>query len=355
MSPQRRTGSNFIFPHLLPADWPDAAEHRAQHAVHRRSRRSPSRSMASSHSPLGAGPQTDLLAISLSATDVHRPSIWPGFARDPRPGAAASTAPSASFLDSLYQAARSRDGDAGVVGRPRRRADSRAGAGDVQPRPQRVDPSARLLPALRAGLRAAKLDTTAIDIDPDRVRRTVRPLRRRGVNADSVLDAVRQCDSRPARRRAASTASRRCLPIRLNDPIARRWSHQFPATAPIDLVVTLTPFSLWGAATSHRTARRTTTTRTCRSSSTAPACCRASTRSSCAPWISRRRSPARRREAHRADRRRAVDLGHQAVTPTFFASFSSDVMLRSVAGPPSAFSSVAPLILESAVLICESQ
>jgi predicted AlkP superfamily pyrophosphatase or phosphodiesterase len=30
------------------------------------------------------------------------------------------------------------------------------------------------------------------------------------------------------------------------DPIARRWTHQFPAAAPIELVVTLTPGSVWG-------------------------------------------------------------------------------------------------------------
>jgi hypothetical protein len=30
------------------------------------------------------------------------------------------------------------------------------------------------------------------------------------------------------------------------DPIARRWAHQFPATAPIELVVTLTPYSIFG-------------------------------------------------------------------------------------------------------------
>jgi predicted AlkP superfamily pyrophosphatase or phosphodiesterase len=32
----------------------------------------------------------------------------------------------------------------------------------------------------------------------------------------------------------------------LRDAIARRWSHQFPAAAPIELVVTLEPFSIWG-------------------------------------------------------------------------------------------------------------
>jgi predicted AlkP superfamily pyrophosphatase or phosphodiesterase len=32
----------------------------------------------------------------------------------------------------------------------------------------------------------------------------------------------------------------------LKDPIARRWSHQFPATTPVELVVTLTPFSTFG-------------------------------------------------------------------------------------------------------------
>jgi hypothetical protein len=37
-----------------------------------------------------------------------------------------------------------------------------------------------------------------------------------------------------------------------SDPIARRWSHQFPANAPIDLVVTLHPGSTWrGNIASH--------------------------------------------------------------------------------------------------------
>jgi arylsulfatase A-like enzyme len=32
----------------------------------------------------------------------------------------------------------------------------------------------------------------------------------------------------------------------LSDPIARRWAHQFPPTANVELVVTLTPLSTWG-------------------------------------------------------------------------------------------------------------
>jgi hypothetical protein len=32
----------------------------------------------------------------------------------------------------------------------------------------------------------------------------------------------------------------------LTDEIARRWAHQFPANVPIELVVTLTPYSTWG-------------------------------------------------------------------------------------------------------------
>ena len=38
----------------------------------------------------------------------------------------------------------------------------------------------------------------------------------------------------------------RMLADSASDPIARRWSHQFPATARIELVVTLAPGSTWG-------------------------------------------------------------------------------------------------------------
>jgi hypothetical protein len=35
----------------------------------------------------------------------------------------------------------------------------------------------------------------------------------------------------------------------LRDPVARRWAHQFPPIVPIELIVTLTPFSTFGGNT----------------------------------------------------------------------------------------------------------
>jgi hypothetical protein len=32
----------------------------------------------------------------------------------------------------------------------------------------------------------------------------------------------------------------------LSDPVARRWTHQFPANVPVELIVTLTPLSTFG-------------------------------------------------------------------------------------------------------------
>ena len=35
----------------------------------------------------------------------------------------------------------------------------------------------------------------------------------------------------------------------INDPIARRWSHQFPAQGNVELVITQTPYSIFGTIT----------------------------------------------------------------------------------------------------------
>ena len=71
------------------------------------------------------------------------------------------------------------------------------------------------------------------------------------VNADSVVKAfAEQVRQLPGVARVDNF--HQLLADTLTDPIARRWSHQFPAAAQIELVVTLTPFSLWrGNIASH--------------------------------------------------------------------------------------------------------
>jgi predicted AlkP superfamily pyrophosphatase or phosphodiesterase len=192
---------------------------------------------------LGAGPQTDLLAMSLSATDVIGHRYGPD-SREIHDDVLRLDRTVGVFLDSLY---RLRDSsrvvvvltsDHGVAPIPELAAN-----GGGAP-PERVD-LAPLVAALRAGLRVAKVDTMAIDLDQQIVFMDRAAFRAASVNADSALAAfAANLRREPGVRRVDEY--RVLIADSLKDPIARRWSHQFPVTAPIELVVTLTPFSTWG-------------------------------------------------------------------------------------------------------------
>lgn len=65
-----------------------------------------------------------------------------------------------------------------------------------------------------------------------------------GVSADSVLSAFAiAIRSVPGVGRV--DRFRPMLADTLTDPIARRWSHQFPSNSNVELVITLTPLSIW--------------------------------------------------------------------------------------------------------------
>jgi predicted AlkP superfamily pyrophosphatase or phosphodiesterase len=181
--PVEGNGSNFMFPHLLPADGMDAANALrgtpfiddlvlsfALDGV---------KSLA-----LGAGPRTDVLSISLSATDYIGHRYGPD-SREIHDQLLRLDRSLGVFLDSLYKlrdpasVTLALSGDHGAGSIPELK-------GDVTPTPTRVSLSP-LLPALRAGLRAAKLDTTAIDIDVQIVSADRAAFAKAGVNADSVL------------------------------------------------------------------------------------------------------------------------------------------------------------------------
>jgi len=192
---------------------------------------------------LGKGPQTDLLAVSLSATDVIGHRFGPD-SREIHDQVLRVDRTVGVLLDSLFKL---RDpatvtvvlaADHGVGTIPE------LAPATVQPRPQRVD-LRKLLGPVRAGMAAHKLDTLSIDIDQNLVFIDRDAFKRAKVNADSLLDdlaktlrntpGVARVDRYPA-----------ILADSLKDPIARRWAHQFPATAPIELIATLTPLSLFG-------------------------------------------------------------------------------------------------------------
>ena len=196
---------------------------------------------------LGKGPQTDLVSISLSATDFIGHRYGPD-SREIHDDVLRLDRMLGMFLDSLY---RMRDsahitialtGDHGAGTMPE------LAPASMQPRPTRVT----LLPvikAVRQQLRKAKVDTLAVDFDQQIIGVDRTAFERAHVNADSTLrglaTVIRQIPGV-----ARVDRFRDLLADSATDVIARRWSHQLPANSAAELVITLTPLSLWGTLTS---------------------------------------------------------------------------------------------------------
>ena len=240
--PEESDGEGFTFPHALPADGFDAAaviqgtpfidEVVVSFALD-----------GVSKLKLGTGPGTDLLSISLSATDVIGHRFGPD-SREMHDQVLRADRAVGTLLDSLYKlrdsttitVAFTSDHGAGTI--------PELAPANVQPRPQRV----RLRPALRsvrAGLAAAQVDTFAVDVEGNLVFMDRAALKAARINPDSVLDVLSKA------LRAVPGVARvdrfsRLLADTLRDPIARRWAHTFPAAAQIELIVTLTPLSTFG-------------------------------------------------------------------------------------------------------------
>ncbi|MEO6526883.1 MAG: alkaline phosphatase family protein [Gemmatimonadaceae bacterium] len=235
-------GSDFTFPHVLPGDGYDASSIvRATPFIDELTVAFALEGVAALR--LGAGPQTDLLAVSLSATDVIGHTYGPD-SREMHDEVLRVDRAIGQLLDSLY---RMRDSatvtvvltsDHGVGTIPELAPPS------VQPRPVRASLYGLLGP-IRMGMAAAKLDTFAIDLDQDLVLIDRDAFRKAHVNADSVLDVLAAALKRaPGVRRVDRFSA--LLADTLRDEVARKWSHQFPATAQIALIITLTPLSTWG-------------------------------------------------------------------------------------------------------------
>lgn len=191
---------------------------------------------------LGAGPHIDVLSISLSATDYIGHRYGPD-SREIHDQVVRVDRSLGAFLDSLYRLRDSSQitialtADHGVGTIP-----ELAPASQV-PKPVRVSLS-DLVGPLRAGLRAAKVDTMAIDVDQQIVVCDRAAFAKANVNADSAIGAfaaaIRALPGVARVDRFAALAA-----DTLSDPVARRWQHQFPANSAVELVVTLTPGSTW--------------------------------------------------------------------------------------------------------------
>jgi hypothetical protein len=200
---------------------------------------------------LGASAHTDLLSISLSATDFIGHRFGPD-SREIHDQVLRLDRTLGTFLDSLYKLRDSSQvtivltGDHGIGSMP-----ELAPAGTT-PTPVRGVSITQLLPQWRASLKALKIDTNAIDIDQQIVIADRAAFMKAKVNTDTLLEAfATSIRTVPGVLRADRFTA--LLADTASDPIARRWSHQFPADLNVDLiVVTLTPYSLWrGSIATH--------------------------------------------------------------------------------------------------------
>jgi predicted AlkP superfamily pyrophosphatase or phosphodiesterase len=240
--PEESNGEGYTFPHKLPDDDAEAASlvrttpfiddlviSFALDGV--------------SKLELGTGPGTDLLSISLSTTDVIGHRFGPD-SREIHDQVLRVDRAIGTFLDSLFKLRDSTtvtiafSADHGVGTIPELAPPS------VQPRPVRVQ-LAPALSAIRKGMAAAKLDSLAIDIDGNLVFTDPDKFKAAKVNRDSTLDALATAlRATPGVARVDRYA--KLVADTLKDPIARRWAHQFPPAARIDLIVTLTRLSTFG-------------------------------------------------------------------------------------------------------------
>jgi predicted AlkP superfamily pyrophosphatase or phosphodiesterase len=237
-------GVNFLFPHRIPDDSTRAASEVTaspwMDEITLALALDGLRALS-----LGEGARTDVLAISLSATDLIGHTYGPD-SKEIHDNILRLDRALGVFLDSLLKlrepsrVAIVLTGDHGVATIPELAARS------VKPTPARVNASA-LAMKLRGLVAAAGLDSSLVYMEHHILLADRNALKSRRASLDSVL--------------AAFTVQVRAVPgvsrvdrfqdlLRgdtINGPIARRWAHQFPAQSNVELVITLTPFSIFGS------------------------------------------------------------------------------------------------------------
>jgi arylsulfatase A-like enzyme len=242
--PAEGAGRDFVFPHQMLADtaramlvlpnYPWMDELTLQYALQGLKTLS-----------LGSGPQTDILAISLSTTDAVGHRYGPD-SKEVHDNILRLDRALGVFFDSLYA---QRDpssiivaltADHGVGPFPEVKShDPNAGA-------QYVTAIWDTLFATRARLSAAGVDSAAFDFDAPFLMIHRDAFAKTRLSADSVVLAfaksmraipgVMRADLYRDLARADTT----------RDAISRRWLHMFPDGFPVDLVVTLKPYNYWG-------------------------------------------------------------------------------------------------------------
>jgi predicted AlkP superfamily pyrophosphatase or phosphodiesterase len=238
-----RAGVDYVFPHVLPTDT-SAATNQVRVTPWMDEMTLAFALEGLRALSLGEGSRTDVLAVSVSATDIIGHSFGPD-SKEIHDQILRLDRSLGAFMDSVY---RMRDStrvvfaltsDHGVGRIPEIVARSQ------RPPPYRVDVVAPAR-AFHAKLLALGLDTSAIEISV----RTVRIEKSARANKDGAIDAALAAYAAELRRIPGVARADRLRDLAdhdtLADPIARRWAHQFADTSTVELVTTLTPYSIYG-------------------------------------------------------------------------------------------------------------
>jgi predicted AlkP superfamily pyrophosphatase or phosphodiesterase len=243
-------GAEFTFPHQFPADTMRAVSY-IQYTPTLDSLTALFALEGMERLGIGKGPQTDVMSVSFSATDRIGHSYGPD-SREAHENEIRLDETLGWFLDSLYKL---RDpgtvmialtGDHGVQPIPElARARGQATGNEAQRVSLRP-----VVTAVKSYIASRRGDSTAVYYDGETFSLDRVPLRRVGIDADSVLTLF----TRLARQVPGVARVDRLSALRRanldRDAIARRWVHQIPLGEPIDLVVTLTRYSYWNNAIS---------------------------------------------------------------------------------------------------------
>jgi predicted AlkP superfamily pyrophosphatase or phosphodiesterase len=236
-------GRDFVFPHMLPTD-PDQAASLVRATPFMDELIVEMALDGVNALNLGRGPGTDLLAISLSATDAVNHRLGPD-SREAHDQVLRDDRTIGIFLDSLFKL---RDpsrivvvlsADHGFTPIPE------LAPADANPRPMRVSLSPALS-AARARLAQAGVDSLAIDVDQQIVLMDRTAFKGKKISAESILESFEK-DARAIPGIARIDRFANLARDSAKDPVSRRWSHQFPPNTNVEMVATLTPGSLWGS------------------------------------------------------------------------------------------------------------
>jgi arylsulfatase A-like enzyme len=229
-------GKDIVFPHVLPADTARAAAE-LPYTPWMDELTIATALEGLQTLQLGKGPQTDILAVSLSATDYIGHRYGPD-SREQHDNILRLDRTLGAFIDSLY---RLRDSstiafaltaDHGVTPFPELTA-----ARAAQQAPPRYDLSPAIV-GLRSALRLFHVDTTAVTLDGPLVYVNRDLFAQAGVDPEPILarfvNTVRSGKSIARVDRVRDLAKRDTV----HDAVSRRWVHMIPPDSPVEYVIT---------------------------------------------------------------------------------------------------------------------